>query len=155
MKNLSELEKKNGTVSHKGQTIVLAEQAAQTSRLLTEYPNDLQYQGSGDIYVDEWEAQGYKLDGTSVRVRWHFKILRKTQDDYDEPQLLSQSPYLSDTEPEWYDWDNVHDVIDDDSGDTRDFTLRIRLTDAERTQIQDTAGQNGMNMSEYVRRKIF
>jgi hypothetical protein len=38
---------------------------------------------------------------------------------------------------------------------TRDFTLRIRLTDAERTQLQEAANQDRLSMSEYVRRKSF
>lgn len=156
-RNLETFDQKYGSVKYQGQTIVLAEQAYETGRLLTEYPDCQQYQGDGKTYMTEWQALGYRLNGTPVRVRWHFEILRKTQDDFDEPQPLSQAPYLSDTEPEYYDWDNVYDVMDDVDAQTlpRDYTLRVRLTQSERAQLQDQAEQAGMDMSEYVRGKLF
>ena len=42
-----------------------------------------------------------------------------------------------------------------ETGATRDFTFRLRLTDAERSQLQTAADETGQTMSEYVRRKIF
>lgn len=41
------------------------------------------------------------------------------------------------------------------SESTRDYTLRVRLTDVERAQLQEAADQAGQDMSEYVRRKLF
>lgn len=41
------------------------------------------------------------------------------------------------------------------SSETRDFTLRVRLTPTERAQLQDLADQEDLDLSEYVRRKIF
>ncbi len=40
-------------------------------------------------------------------------------------------------------------------GESRGFTLRVRLTDAERASLQAAADESGMSMSEFVRRKIF
>jgi len=38
---------------------------------------------------------------------------------------------------------------------SRDFILRVRLTDQERAELQQLADQDGIGMSEYVRRKLF
>jgi hypothetical protein len=38
---------------------------------------------------------------------------------------------------------------------TRDFLLRVRLTDAERVELETVSSDAGMSMSEYVRRKLF
>lgn len=37
----------------------------------------------------------------------------------------------------------------------RIFTLRVRLTDAERDRLQKEADRLGQTLSEYARRKIF
>lgn len=42
-----------------------------------------------------------------------------------------------------------------DYDDSRSFMLRVRLTDTERIQLQETSDDLGMTMSEYARRKIF
>lgn len=42
-----------------------------------------------------------------------------------------------------------------DSSTNRDFMLRVRLTDAERAALQQSADQAQQSMSEYVRQKIF
>lgn len=38
---------------------------------------------------------------------------------------------------------------------SRDFMLRVRLTDQERAALQQLADRDGIGMSEYVRRKLF
>ena len=57
----------------------------------------------------------------------------------------------------WSGYDNGSTIIIEylDIPETRNFTLRTRLTDAERSQLQAAADQIGQSMSEYVRRKIF
>ena len=40
-------------------------------------------------------------------------------------------------------------------GETRDYTLRIRLTDAERARLHNLADEQGQNLSEYVRNQLF
>lgn len=48
------------------------------------------------------------------------------------------------------------DAIPDDASDgTRSFTLRIRLTESERADLQRLADDAGQTMSEYTRRRIF
>jgi hypothetical protein len=39
--------------------------------------------------------------------------------------------------------------------ETRDYILRVRLTEHERFALSRTAKETGQTMSEYVRRKIF
>jgi hypothetical protein len=95
-----------GTIEHNGKTITLAEQAYPTSRLMNEYGSDLQYQGDGDTYMDEWAASGYTENGEKVKVIWHFKIAREG--------IESEGAYSSETLPEDYDWDDVHSVKNDD-----------------------------------------
>ncbi len=45
--------------------------------------------------------------------------------------------------------------IEAPEGESRDFMLRVRLTDAERIALQDAAEADNQSMSEYARRKIF
>ncbi len=91
------MNKNFGTVEYKGKTITLDEQAYQTSRLMNEYGSDLLYLGDGKTYMDEWAASGHTSDGEKVKVIWHFEIARD-----------------SETLPEDYDWDNVHNVKSDE-----------------------------------------
>ena len=95
-----------GTVEYKGKTITLDEQAYQTSRLMNEYGNNLQYQGDGETYMDEWAASGHTSDGEKVKVIWHFEIARAG--------VEGKGDYSAETLPEDYDWDNVHAVKSDD-----------------------------------------
>lgn len=46
-------------------------------------------------------------------------------------------------------------VIESTPSETREFTLRIRLTDSERADLQTAADADNLTMSEYARRKIF
>lgn len=47
-------------------------------------------------------------------------------------------------------------IPNDDGMDvTRSFTLRIRLTESERAELQRLADEVGQTMSEYARRRIF
>lgn len=46
-------------------------------------------------------------------------------------------------------------VIEAPEGQGRDYTLRVRLTNAERAQIETAADAAGMNVSDYVRSKLF
>ncbi len=92
-----------GTIEHDGKTIILDEQAVQTSRLMNEYGSDLQYQGDGESYMDEWAARGHTVSGKEVRVRWHFEIAREG--------VEKKGAYPYDTDAENYDWDNVHSII--------------------------------------------
>lgn len=39
--------------------------------------------------------------------------------------------------------------------ETRDFTLRVRLTQSERVTLQEAANDADLDLSEYVRRKLF
>lgn len=87
---------KYGTIEHNGKTIILDDYPVQTSRLMNEYGSDLQYQGGGKTYMDEWAASGHYENGDQVRVFWHFEIERN-----------------SETLPEDYDWDNIHSVKND------------------------------------------
>lgn len=95
-----------GTVVYQGRTFILDEQAYQTSRLMHEYGNDLQHQGDGDTYMDEWVARGHTDDGQKVWVYWHFEIAREG--------VEKDGAYHAETLPEDYDWDDVHDVLTDD-----------------------------------------
>ena len=49
----------------------------------------------------------------------------------------------------------VASFIEDESGETREHSLRVRLTDAEHEQLELLADADGIGMSEYVRRKLF
>jgi len=89
-----------------GKTIILDEQAVQTSRLMNEYGNDLQYQGDGETYMDEWVARGHTESGEKMRVYWHFEIARE--------DVEKEGAYANDTEAENYDWDDVHCVKSDE-----------------------------------------
>jgi len=95
-----------GTIEHNGKTIILDEQAVQTSRLMNEYGNDLQYQGDGETYMDEWVARGHTESGEKMRVYWHFEIARE--------DVEKEGAYANDTEAENYDWDDVHCVKSDE-----------------------------------------
>lgn len=46
-------------------------------------------------------------------------------------------------------------AIEAPESESRDFMLRVRLTDSERAELQMAADQSGISMSEYVRKKIF
>jgi hypothetical protein len=94
-----------GTIEHNGKTITLDEQAYLTSRLMNEYGNDLQYQGDGDTYMDEWAAGGHTSNGTKVMVYWHFEICREG--------VEKEGAYSAETLPEDYDWDDVYTMADD------------------------------------------
>ncbi len=45
--------------------------------------------------------------------------------------------------------------IEAPESESRDFTLRVRLTDAERASLQAAANAAELSMSEYVRSKLF
>jgi hypothetical protein len=47
------------------------------------------------------------------------------------------------------------DGIESSEPSNRDFILRVRLTDAERIELETVSSDAGMSMSEYVRRKLF
>ena len=98
-----------GTIKHNGKTIILDEQAVQTSRLMNEYGSDLQYQGNGETYMDEWAARGHTESGEQVRVYWHFEIEKEDS----AGTRKHDGVYFFDTLPENFDWDNVHSVKDD------------------------------------------
>jgi len=46
-------------------------------------------------------------------------------------------------------------VIEAPGSESRGFTLRVRLTEAERAHLEDLANAAGLSISDYVRRKIF
>jgi hypothetical protein len=46
------------------------------------------------------------------------------------------------------------DAVAPDEG-SRDYMLRVRLTEAEEARLKRMAGEAGMDVSEYVRGKIF
>lgn len=104
------MEKDFGTVTYNGQEIKLLEQAYATSRLMNEYPNELQYQGDGDTFMSEYAASGVTADGKKVKVFWHFEI--EKEDRAGTPK--GDGVYFYDTLEENYDWDNVHSVKDDE-----------------------------------------
>jgi hypothetical protein len=47
------------------------------------------------------------------------------------------------------------DGIESPEPANRDFILRVRLTEAERSELETACEYTGMSMSEYVRRKLF
>lgn len=100
-----------GTITHNGNTITLTNQAYLTNRVLTEYADDLQYNGSGDSYMTEWAAAGIDEAGQSVRVYWHFEVARE------DKTVVGDYDY--NTEADGYDWDNVYAVVADPDSDLR------------------------------------
>ncbi len=46
-------------------------------------------------------------------------------------------------------------LLSAENEETRDFTLRVRLTPSERAELERLAAEAGMDMSDYVRSKIF
>ena len=51
--------------------------------------------------------------------------------------------------------DLLADGIETPESESREFMLRVRLTDTERSMLQAAADETGTSMSEYVRRKLF
>lgn len=92
-----------GTITWKGEEITLDEQAYLTGRVLDEYSQELQYQGDGDTYMDEWQASGHTASGEEVEVVWHFEITRYGKE-------AKNGAYDAETLPEDYDWDDVYNV---------------------------------------------
>ncbi len=95
-----------GTIEHKGKTIILDEQAFQTSRVMNEYGSDYQYQGDGDTFMDEWAARGHTEGGDKVSVYWHFEVAHEGKEE--------EGAYSAETLPEDYNWNHVHSVENDD-----------------------------------------
>ncbi len=95
-----------GLVTYGGKEFKLIAQAYQSNRVLTEYGNDLQCQGTGDTYMSEWECPATNIKGAEVTVRWHFEIAREGIDASD------LDAYDYEAEADSYDWDNVHDIIE-------------------------------------------
>ncbi len=46
-------------------------------------------------------------------------------------------------------------LLSPEDTETRDYTLRVRLTTSERVELERLAAEAGMDLSEYVRSKIF
>jgi len=93
-----------GFVVFKNQIYILKEQADQSNRVMNEYPQDLQYQGGGDTFINEWTAKAYDQNHNEVTVAWHFEI---GKEDCEE---LPNGAYAYDVLPEDYDWDDVYNV---------------------------------------------
>jgi hypothetical protein len=72
---------------------------------MTEYSNELQFQGGGYSYMVEYKADGFAPGHKKVFVRWHFEVMR-------EGYLKIGFAYTHDEEEENYDWDNVYDVTE-------------------------------------------
>jgi hypothetical protein len=103
---LAKLEKEFGSIKHQGRKIVLAEQADMSNRLMNEYGSDKQFQGSGETYMVEWQADGYDQQTMQpVTVRWHFEVARPDVE-------AEEGVYSFETLAEDYDWSDVHDVVD-------------------------------------------
>lgn len=49
----------------------------------------------------------------------------------------------------------ITQLLNTEEGETRNYTLPIRLTQLERQELQRLAGDAGMTMSEYIRSRIF
>ena len=49
----------------------------------------------------------------------------------------------------------IADLISDQQPETRGYTLRIRLTDSERIELEGMADAEELSLSEYARKKIF
>jgi hypothetical protein len=47
------------------------------------------------------------------------------------------------------------EYLESNEGDSRDFTLRVRLTGDERADLSAAAGAEGISLSEYVRKRLF
>jgi len=64
---------------------------------------------------------------------------------------------LNDASAEWMPDERQAIIAHMDATDAtnREYSLRIRLTDAERDALKEQAGLCGQTMSEYVRRMIF
>lgn len=103
--NLAKLEDEFSSIVHAGQKIILAEQAYITNRVMTEYPDDLQYNGDGPAYMIEYKADGFKSDGTPVTVTWHFKVMR--EDVSEEESAEVEGAYSYDTPEDCYDWQHA------------------------------------------------
>ncbi len=94
-----------GSVVYNNEEYELKDMAYQSNRVLLEYGNDLQYQGSGDTYMAEWECPAIKkTTGMEVLVRWHFEIGREGVD------VSGLDAYDYEAEADSYDWDDVFDV---------------------------------------------
>jgi hypothetical protein len=48
----------------------------------------------------------------------------------------------------------IAEFIESEEGESRDYMLRVRLSDDERAELARRAAQAGTNMSEYVRRQV-
>jgi hypothetical protein len=64
---------------------------------------------------------------------------------------------LSDPEAHWTEPERaaIIEHVTADGEETREYTLRIRLTPAERNELQTLATAAGQTLSEYARRRVF
>lgn len=91
-----------GTVTFEGEVITLTEMAYQTNSMMSNYSQELRWEGDGPSYMTEYKASGVKADGSPVIVTWHFKIAREGE--------TVEGAYPWDTLEEDYDWDKVESV---------------------------------------------
>jgi hypothetical protein len=93
-----------GFVIFKNQKYILKEPACQSSRVMNEYPQSLQYQGDGDTYMVEYQASGFNQKHKDILVTWHFEICREGIEN------IPEGAYSNDVLEEDYDWDDVYKV---------------------------------------------
>lgn len=80
-----------GTVTFKGQTFALTDEASETNRVFQGWFGDV---ADGEEYVQEWSAAGIDTDENEVVIRWNFTQIRGAETAADE-----------------LDWQDVYEVI--------------------------------------------
>jgi hypothetical protein len=49
----------------------------------------------------------------------------------------------------------IADLMSEEETETRDYILRVRLTNSERLELEEKTTDKGLSISEYVRQKLF
>ena len=121
---------------------------ASSTEVLDSYNNDVEAAADGivsawtELYPNELPVyqDGDPLDIRRYAVGYFERLAEQQADAEYTPE---ERQVMADAIPE--------DVLDE----TRSFTLRIRLTESERMDLQRLSDETGQTMSEYTRRRIF
>jgi len=97
-------------ITYNGKVYTLLEDATPSSRVLTEYPDYLQFQSnSTEPYAMEYIAAAEDAEGMQYKVCWVFLISRNIPDGYEDDYGWV---YGYDDPEDSYDWDDITRIIE-------------------------------------------